>query len=241
MSFLCDFSQIRRRVYIPFRPVGIDILHTEMQMFPGRPCSRIARCAEPSAGLYRIADLDGNLLEVHIGTLYLAAVRPGIFHRQRLAAGRILVLVYRHDLAAVLRSQYRIAFATYIHALVHLLLCAVQRVLPCSERRGNEQKFLPFHRERIPRSMFRTLGSLERIVFHPELPALCRHLLHHLSVILLQAVLLNDFLQVLGILAACGVTGFLNALCPALVIVRGEFEATGIAAVLLQKAGVMLV
>jgi murein DD-endopeptidase MepM/ murein hydrolase activator NlpD len=22
MSFLCDFSQIRRRVYIPFRPVG---------------------------------------------------------------------------------------------------------------------------------------------------------------------------------------------------------------------------
>lgn len=75
----------------------------------------------------------------------------------------------------------------------------------------------------------------------PNLPALCRHLLHHLSVILLQAVLLNDFLQVLGILAACGVTGFLNALCPALVIVRGEFEATGIAAVLLQKAGMMLV
>ena len=102
-------------------------------------------------------------------------------------------------IAAALRSQYRVGFATDIHALVHLLLCAVQRVLPCSERRGNEQKFLPFHRERIPRSMFRTLGSLERIVFHPELPALCRHLLHHLSVILLQAVLLNDFLQVLGI------------------------------------------
>ena len=212
-----------------------------MQMFPGRPCPRIARCAKPSACLYRIADLDGNLLEVHIGTLYLAAVRPSIFHRQRLAAGCILVLVYRHDLAAALRSQYRVSFATDIHTLVHLLLCAVQRVLPCSERRGNEQKFLPFHRERIPRSMFRTLGSLERIVFHPELPALCRHLLHHLSVILLQAVLLNDFLQVLGILAACGVTGFLNALCPALVIVRGEFEATGIAAVLLQKAGMMLV
>ena len=89
--------------------------------------------------------------------------------------------------------------------------------------------------------MFRTFGGLERIVFYPELPALCRHLLHHLPVILLQAVLLNDFLQVLGILAACGVTGFLNALCPSLVIVRGEFEATGIVAVLLQKAGVMLV
>ena len=138
MSFLCDFSQIRRRVYVPHRSVGIDILHTEMQMLPGRPCPRIARCAEPSAGLYRIADLDGNLLEVHIGTLYLAAVRPGIFHRQRPAAGRVPVLVYRHDLAAVFRSQYRVAFTTDIHPLVHLLLCAVHRVLPCSERRGDE-------------------------------------------------------------------------------------------------------
>ena len=241
MSFLCYFSQIRRRVYVPLRPVGIDILYTEVQMLPGRPCPRVARCTEPSAGLYRIADLDGNLLEVHIGTLYLAAVRPGIFHRQRLAAGRVPVQVYRHDLAAVFRSQYCIAFATYIHPLVHLLFCAVHRVLSCPERRGDEQKLLPFHRERIARSMFRTLECLQRIVFHPELPALCRHLLHHLPVILLQAVLFDDSLQVLGIFAACGVTGFLDALCPALVIVRGELEATGIAAVLLQKAGVMLV
>ncbi len=50
------------------------------------------------------------------------------------------------------------------------------------------------------------------------------------------------FLQVLGILAACGVTGFLNALCPALVIVWGELlgnnRHSGCSP---SKAGVMLV
>jgi len=57
----------------------------------------------------------------------------------------------------------------------------------------------------------------------------------------LQPVLLDDPLQAVGIPSARGIARLFEALRPALVVVGREREAAGIAAVLLQEAGVVLV
>ena len=116
-------------------------------MFARCTCTCVARCAELSTGLYYITDLYSNLLKVHISTLYLATIRSGIFHSQRFPTGRVLVLVHSHHLPVVLSSQYRIAIATDINSLVHLLFRVVHRILPHTERRGNKKKLFTLYRE----------------------------------------------------------------------------------------------
>ena len=67
-------------------------------MFARCTCTCVARCAELPTGLYYITDLYSNLLKVHISTLYLAAIRSGIFHSQRFSTGRVLILIHSHHL-----------------------------------------------------------------------------------------------------------------------------------------------
>ena len=190
-----------------------------------------ARRAEPLPGLHRIAGLHGHIAEVHVGTLYPAAVRAGVLHRDGVSADG-------DDLAAALRGQRRVVLAADVYPLVHLLLRPVFRVRPHPEGRSDEQELLPFDRESVLR---RGLRFPERALFHAEALALRLHLPHDLPVIALQPVLLDDPLQAVGIPSARGIARLFEALRPALVVVGREREAAGIAAVLLQEAGVVLV
>ena len=133
VAFLGDFSQISRRIDVPLCTVRINLFDTEVQMFSRRSCSSVAGPTELLARLYRITCLYGNFAEVHVGTLYLAAVRTGVFHCQRLAAGRIAFAVDGNDLSVFFRGQDRIAVAPDVDTLVHTLL-AVCRILPHTER-----------------------------------------------------------------------------------------------------------
>ena len=70
-----------------------------------------ARRAEPLPGLHRIAGLHGHIAEVHVGTLYPAAVRAGVLHRDGVSADG-------DDLAAALRGQRRVVLAADVYPLV---------------------------------------------------------------------------------------------------------------------------
>ena len=82
VAFLGDFSQISRRIDVPLCPVRINLFDAEVQMFSRCSCSCVAGSTELLARLYHIACLYGNFAKVHVGTLYLTAVRTGVFHCQ---------------------------------------------------------------------------------------------------------------------------------------------------------------
>ena len=228
VALLRYLGQVRCRVDVPLRAVRVNLPDTEMQMLPGRSCSRIARGAEPLARLHRVAYLHDDIAEVHIGTLHLAAVRTGIFHRDGLAAGCVTFAIDSDDLTAFLGGKHRIALAPAVYPRVHPF-CPVYRVLTHPERRGDEQELLPFDRKRI---LLRVFRFPERVLFHAELLSLRFHLPHDLTVVLLQPVPFDNLLQAGGITAARGIARLFEALRPSLVVVRGEREAAGITAVL---------
>ena len=72
---------------------------------------------------------------------------PQFSTSQRFSTGRVLILIHSHHLPVVLSSQYRIAIATDINSLVHLLFRVVHRILPHTERRGNKKKLFTLYRE----------------------------------------------------------------------------------------------
>ena len=232
MALLCDFSQIRCRIDVPLRAVRINLPDTEVQVLPGRPCPRVTGTAELLACLYRIACLYGNFAEVHVGTLYLAAVRTGVFHGQRFVTGCMAFVFDSDDLAVFFRGQDRIAVAPDVDTRVHTFL-AVCRILPHTEWRGDEKKLFPLHRKRIVHCIS---DLTERVLFHAEPLSLRLHFLHDLPVVLLQPVLFDDTLQAVGIMPARGIARLFEALCPALVVIGRERETAGIAAVLFQEA-----
>ena len=237
VALLRYLGQVRRRIDVPPRAVGVNLFDIEMQVFPGRPCPRVARCAEPLSRLHRVADLHGNIAEMHVGTLHLAAVGTGILHRDGLAAGRVALAIDGNDLATFLGGKYRIALAPDVYPRVHPFR-PVYRVLTHPERRGDKKKLLPFDRKRI---LLRVFRFPERVLFHAELLSPRFHLPHDLTVVLLQPVPLDDLLQAGGITSACGIARLFESPRPALVVVRGEREATCITAILFQETGVMLV
>lgn len=85
------------------------------------------------------------------------------------------------------------------------------------------------------------LLTLQRITLHTELSSLRTHLLHHLLVILVESVGLDDGLQVLRIRIAGGITGTGDSFRPALVVIGRELEAPCIATVLSEELGVVLI
>ncbi len=122
VALLCDFSQIRCRIDVPLRTVRMNLPDTEMQVFPA-----LARFTEPISGLYCIIGSHEYLAEVFVGTLYFAAVRTGVFHRERFVSDS-------DDLAALFRRQHCIAVVTSdVHACVHSF-CPVLGVLPLTKR-----------------------------------------------------------------------------------------------------------
>src|SRR5699024_4838379 len=91
----------------------------------------------------------------------------------------------RDNLSAIFRCQYSVAIAANVDTRMHSLFFRVRRILPHTERRGNEKKLFPFHRERIACRLF---SLPKRIVFHPEFLPLFFHLFHYLTVVCLQPV-----------------------------------------------------
>ena len=141
------------------------------------------------------------------------------------------------DLAAFLGGQYHVSLAPDVYPRVHPFR-PVYRVLTHPERRGDEQKLLPFDRKRI---LLRVFRFPERVLFHAELLSLRLHLPHNLTVVLLQPVPFDNLLQAGGIASACSITRLFKPLRPSLVVVRSEHETAGITAIFFQETGVMLV
>ena len=225
-AFLGDLCEVRRRVDVPLRAVRIDVFYPEMQMFA-------ARLSELLPGLDSIPGLDGDFAEVHIGTLHLAAVFPAVFHGHGLPA---TASFHGDYLASVFRGEDGIPVTPDVQPLVDFL-ATVGRAAVHTERGGDKKEILPFDRKGIGRA-FR---FSQRVFLHAEMPSLCRHFLHDLTVISVKTVLLDDFLQVGGIAASRGISGPGDAFRPPLVVVWRQIEAGGIAAVFFQETGVVLV
>ena len=210
----------------------MDVHHPEMQVLSRGPCPRVARGSKALSCLDTVSRLDCDIAKVHIGTLHLASIRAAVFNGYTLASGRVGIAVYRNDLSAVFRGQHRIAFASYVKPLVHLLLFFVHRVLTHSESGSDKEELLAFHRKRIGFCLF---FLLERIAFQTELLALRGHFLHDLTVVFVQAVLLDDLLQSPGIVAPGRVTSFGYTFRPSFVVIGTEIETFRVAAVLLKE------
>ena len=97
---------------------------------------------------------------------------------------------------------------------MHLLLFFVHRVLTHSESGSDKEELLAFHRKRIGFCLF---FLLERIAFQTELLALRGHFLHDMTVVIVQAVLIDDLLKSPSIVAPGSVTGISYTLRPYLV------------------------
>ena len=152
-------------------------------------------------------------------------------------------MVHCHHLATVLGCKHIILSGSDVYSLVHLLLAFVHRVLTHTEWRGNKQEIVSFYRKWIlsigflwcnlfvwrwsrcssyTLSVFccyRSRCRISCILLHPELLLLSPHLLHHLLVILLQPICLNDFLQTCCIPSIGRITAALNAFCPSFIVI----------------------
>lgn len=141
-------------------------------------------------------------------------------------------MVHIHDLATVLRGQHSIVSCLDVDALVHLLLTAAHRIGTHTKGRGNKEKLITLDgegifasRNEIPLLTNTWIASisclmvLQWIILYPELPSLGTHLLHHLPVIPIKSVGLNDGLEVLGVRAAGSIACTSDAFSPALIVI----------------------